>query len=104
MGKDLYDNEPDFRSQVDLCSEILHSQLGLDLRTVLYPSSERRSEVDELLEQTWITQPALFVIEFALASLWMSWGIRPAAMIGHSLGELVAACHSASSRGRRLRW
>jgi acyl transferase domain-containing protein/thioesterase domain-containing protein len=94
MGKDLYDNEADFRSQVDLCSEILHPQLGLDLRTILYPSSQRSPEADELLGQTWITQPALFVIEFALASLWISWGIRPAAMIGHSLGELVAACHS----------
>ncbi len=66
--------------------------LGLDLRTVLYPEAEHTAQAREQLGQTLIAQPALFVIEYALARLWMEWGIRPQAMIGHSLGEYVAAC------------
>ena len=92
MGRELYETEATFREQVDLCAGILKSHLGLDIRDVLYPSDERAAEAAEQLQQTHITQPALFVVEYALAKLWMEWGVRPAAMIGHSIGEYAAAC------------
>ncbi|HLO48201.1 MAG TPA: SDR family NAD(P)-dependent oxidoreductase, partial [Kamptonema sp.] len=90
MGRELYDNEPKFCEQVDLCCELLEPHLGFDLRDVLYPNQEQEQD-DYSLQETAITQPALFVIEYALAHLWMEWGIRPAATIGHSIGEYVAA-------------
>jgi acyl transferase domain-containing protein/aryl carrier-like protein len=92
MGAELYNHEQTFRQQIDRCSELLQPQLGLDLRSLLYPSQENIEEATERLKQTVFTQPALFVIEYALAKLWMSWGVRPRAMIGHSIGEYVAAC------------
>ncbi len=91
MGRQLYDTEPVFREQLDLCAEILTPHLKLDLRPLLYPPPERKDEVQKQLTQTGVAQPALFAIEYALARLWMSWGIQPAAMAGHSLGEYVAA-------------
>ncbi|MBD2355236.1 SDR family NAD(P)-dependent oxidoreductase [Tolypothrix sp. FACHB-123] len=91
MGKELYQTEAIFQEQVDLCCQLLQPHLGLDLRSVIYPQ-ENESPVAEKLQQTAIAQPALFVIEYALAKLWMSWGISPSAMIGHSIGEYVAAC------------
>jgi acyl transferase domain-containing protein len=92
MGRGLYDTEATFREQVDLCAGLLQSHLGLDIRDVLYPSSENDEAAAEQLKQTQLTQPALFVIEYALAKLWMEWGLSPAAMIGHSIGEYAAAC------------
>ncbi|MEH2074240.1 MAG: type I polyketide synthase, partial [Nostoc sp.] len=92
MGKELYQTEPIFQEQVDLCCELLQPDLGLDLRSLIYPSESESKGTAEKLQQTDITQPALFVIEYALAQLWMSWGISPQAMIGHSIGEYVAAC------------
>ena len=92
MARELYQVEPDFREQVDRCSELLRPHLGLDLRDVLYPSAEQEEEAGQRLQQTALAQPALFVIEYALARLWMAWGVRPQAMIGHSIGEYVAAC------------
>lgn len=92
MGADLYRHEPAFRKHVDHCSDLLVQHLGFDLRAVLYPDEENTPEAEAQITQTAITQPALFVIEYALAQLWMEWGIRPAAMIGHSIGEYVAAC------------
>jgi acyl transferase domain-containing protein/acyl carrier protein len=94
MGLELYRIESKFREQVDHCSEILKPRLGFDLRNVLYPSEEQTESATEKLNQTLVTQPALFVIEYALATLWIEWGIRPQAMIGHSIGEYVAACLS----------
>ena len=91
MGRDLYAAEPRFREQVDLCCERLRPLLGLDLRELLF-AAEDDDEAAERLGQTRFTQPALFVIEHALARLWMSWGIAPKAMMGHSIGEYVAAC------------
>lgn len=85
MGGGLYDQNPAYRSAFDNCAEILAEPLGLDLRqAVLHDPSARLSE-------TWLTQPALFATEYALACMWADRGIRPAAMIGHSLGEYVAA-------------
>jgi acyl transferase domain-containing protein/thioesterase domain-containing protein/acyl carrier protein len=92
MTRELYEVEPTFRRQVDVCSEVLSPLLGQDLRQLLYPESNRAGEVVDQLGQTAFSQPALFVIEYALAQLWMEWGVRPQAMIGHSIGEYVAAC------------
>lgn len=94
MGKALYEEETLFREIVDKCSELLRPELGLDLKKVLYPVDDKREESAELLNETWITQPALFVVEYALARLLLSWGVRVDAMIGHSIGEYVAACLS----------
>jgi len=88
----LYMGEPTFQVQVDMCSEFLKPYLGLDLRDVLYPTPANREHAEQMLIHTAVTQPALFVVEYALASLWMEWGIYPQAMIGHSIGEYVAAC------------
>ncbi|MEG4499157.1 beta-ketoacyl synthase N-terminal-like domain-containing protein [Microcoleus sp. F10-C6] len=92
MSLELYQVEPTFREQIDLCSEILKPHLGIDLRDVLYPTEAQAEAATNQLKQTAITQPALFAIEYALAKLWMSWGVHPKAMIGHSIGEYVAAC------------
>jgi acyl transferase domain-containing protein len=92
MGRELYETEPVFREQIDICAEKLRPHLSLDLRTLLYPPPQEAAAVAEKLTQTANAQPALFTIEYALARLWMSQGIEPAAMIGHSIGEYVAAC------------
>jgi acyl transferase domain-containing protein/acyl carrier protein len=94
MGLELYRVEAAFREQIDFCAEILKPHLGLDLRDVLYPDEKRIDEATRRLTQTSMTQPALFAIEYALAKLLAEWGIRPRAMIGHSIGEYVAACLS----------
>jgi amino acid adenylation domain-containing protein len=92
MGRDLYQTETQFRSDIDACSEILTRHLGFDLRDVLYAGAFWPGISTSDLQKTEIAQPALFVIEYALARLWMAWGVKPEAMIGHSIGELVAAC------------
>ena len=91
MARELYEMEPTFREHLDLCAEQLIPHLNLDLREVLYPSAAGEAEAARLLGQTFLTQPALFSIEYALAQLWMSWDVMPSAMIGHSIGEYVAA-------------
>lgn len=92
MGLEIYQSEQFFREQVDLCAKYLEPVLGLDLRCILYPGKGQEAEAVQKLNQTAFAQPALFVIEYALAKLWMSWGLYPKAMIGHSIGEYVAAC------------
>jgi len=92
MAYELYQTEPTFREEVDKCSDYLKPHLGLELRQILYPSKEQIAEATQQIDQTAITQIVLFVIEYALAKLWMSYGIHPEAMIGHSIGEYVAAC------------
>jgi len=92
MGRELYQNELIFSKQIDTCSDILRPLLNLDLRNVLYPEKGKEEDAALQLQQTRITQPALFVIEYALASLWMRWGLHPDVMIGHSIGEYTAAC------------
>jgi acyl transferase domain-containing protein len=92
MGYELYQQEKLFRKHIDRCSDILLTHMGLDLRNILYPGDSETDEVAMQLTQTAIAQPALFTIEYALAKLWMSWGVVPEAMIGHSVGEYVAAC------------
>jgi acyl transferase domain-containing protein len=92
MGKRLYETEPLFRETIDACARVLVPEIGIDLRGILYPADADREAATAKLTQTAITQPALFAIEYALAKLWMSWGVEPDAMIGHSIGEYVAAC------------
>ena len=92
MTRELYEVEPTFREHVDFCSEFLQPLLGQDLRQLLYPRSDQSGAIADQLGQTAFSQPALFAIEYALAQLWMEWGVRPQAMIGHSVGEYVAAC------------
>jgi amino acid adenylation domain-containing protein len=94
MGRDLYLQEPVFRETVDQCAEILKPLLDVDLRTILYPQEGKEEECASLLNQTGIAQPALFTIEYATARQWMAWGISPDVMVGHSIGEYVAACIS----------
>ncbi|NOX88826.1 MAG: SDR family oxidoreductase [Calditrichaeota bacterium] len=94
MAKDLYRFEPTFKATVDQCAEILKPLLQLDLRDLIYPEPQKTDWATETLNQTQYTQPALFVIEYALARQWMEWGVQPAAMVGHSIGEYVAACLS----------
>jgi acyl transferase domain-containing protein/acyl carrier protein len=85
MGKVLYETQPTFRKTLDKCDEILQPYLEHSLLSVLF-------EDNSLLHQTAYTQPALFALEYALAQLWIAWGIVPDAVMGHSLGEYVAAC------------
>ena len=92
MACELYEAEPAFRQVCDRCFTLLQPHLEFDLRQVVYSDEANREQAAQQLRQTAIAQPALFVIEYALAQLWMSWGVQPAAMIGHSIGEYVAAC------------
>eukprot|EP01052_Picozoa_sp_SAG31_P007897 SAG31_NODE_386_length_16407_cov_24.639686_2_plen_2943_part_00 len=88
MGKKLYETFSVFRDQIDECAKLLKPHVDRDLLGVLFPS-----EGDEqLIHSTVYTQPALFSFEFALAKLYMSWGVEAAAVVGHSVGEYVAAC------------
>lgn len=88
MGRQLYETEPTFRLHLDRCHEILAPLLEKPLLEVLYPKPGMNSPLDETI----YTQPALFALEYALAELWKSWGIEPSIVIGHSIGEYVAAC------------
>lgn len=92
MAAGLYDSEPVFRREFDACAEALRPQLGIDIRALVFAGEADREDADRQLAETSITQPVLFATEYALARLWMHWGITPAAMIGHSLGEYTAAC------------
>ncbi|MEK0193767.1 acyltransferase domain-containing protein, partial [Microcoleus anatoxicus] len=89
MGRELYETQPIFRQALDRCQEILNAigKQEKSLLSVLYQSAD-----SSLLEQTAYTQPALFALEYALASMWKSWGLEPTVVIGHSVGEYVAAC------------
>jgi amino acid adenylation domain-containing protein len=92
MARELYETEPDFAREVDGCVELLKPHIHLDLRDILFPQETSKESAARQLERTEFAQPALFIIEYALARLWMSWGVTPQAMMGHSVGEYVAAC------------
>ena len=92
MGRGLYETEPSFREDVDRCAEILVPHLELDLRDLLFPPDPTDPLAAQALQETAITQPALFTISWACARLWRRWGVQPAAMLGHSIGEYAAAC------------
>ncbi len=92
MGRELYEQEPYFRSILEQCEAIASPLIGRSLLGLLYPAPEAATpEAEALLAATEYTQPLLFAIEYGLAQLWRHWGIEPEALIGHSVGELVAA-------------
>ena len=91
MGKQLYEREPVFRQTIDHCDSILHPDLDRSLLEILYPKVKEPGSTSHLLDKTAYNQPALFAIEYALYKLWESWGVRPVAVMGHSLGEYIAA-------------
>jgi acyl transferase domain-containing protein len=86
MGRELYQAEPEFHKWFDRCATLVEPWLGRDLREVVF------AEGEGVLDQTRFAQPAIFSFSYALAKLWQSWGVHPAAMLGHSVGEFVAAC------------
>ncbi len=88
MGRQLYDTCVTFRQTLDRCAKALGGTLDRPLLEVLYPAEGRPSPLD----QTAYTQPALFALEYALAETWRAWGVVPSAVLGHSVGEFVAAC------------
>ncbi|MBE9170244.1 type I polyketide synthase [Pleurocapsales cyanobacterium LEGE 06147] len=95
MGRQLYQTQPTFRAALERCEEILRPYLDLPLLEILYPDSNSTNPKSTIpnskLDQTAYTQPAIFALEYALYQLWLSWGIVPTAVMGHSLGEYVAA-------------
>ncbi len=86
MGRQLYETQPTFRDAIDRCDEILSPQIKRSLVALLF------SQDGDGLDQTANTQPALFALEYALTELWQSWGVIPDVVMGHSVGEVVAAC------------
>jgi amino acid adenylation domain-containing protein len=92
MGQQLYASEPIFRDAIDACAMGLTPILGLDIRNLMFAPAEEADAASEQLKQTMFTQPAIFCVEYAMAKLWLHWGIRPTAVIGHSVGEFTAAC------------
>ena len=87
MGYQLYQTQPTFRQALDRCAEILQPYLKTSLTDILYPDSQSPSPLNETI----YTQPAIFALEYALAQMWLDWGIVPDAVMGHSVGEYVAA-------------
>lgn len=91
MGRELYENSSVFRETINKCDEILSTFRTTSLKEILYPAQNINAFNLSILNQTAYTQPALFAIEYALAQLWQSWGIKPDIVMGHSVGEYVAA-------------
>ncbi|MGW3964210.1 type I polyketide synthase [Amycolatopsis sp. NPDC005003] len=85
MGRALYERYPEFRARLDECDRLFARHLGLSIRDLMFDADADR------LERTEFAQPALFAVEYATAKLWLSWGIEPSVLIGHSIGEVVAA-------------
>ncbi|MDK1314045.1 SDR family NAD(P)-dependent oxidoreductase [Pseudoalteromonas ardens] len=90
MAHALYQKETVFRDAFNQCAALFKPQLGLDLASIIYTSDAQDLRINE----TRYTQPALFAVEYALAQQWLHWGVKPDAMIGHSIGEYVCACVS----------
>ncbi|HEY7485972.1 MAG TPA: beta-ketoacyl synthase N-terminal-like domain-containing protein [Streptosporangiaceae bacterium] len=93
MGRELYETEPEFRAALDHCAELAAPHLDRPLLDVLFAGEDSGE-----LHQTAYTQPALFAVEYAMARLWRSWGVQPVAVLGHSVGEYVAACEAGALR------
>jgi len=109
MAQGLYERAPAFRAAFDECAELLRPLLGIDIRHIVYPEGREPGPAtnpkagldlkamllgvqgEARIEQTRLAHPVLFAVEYALAQQWLAWGVRPAALIGHSLGEYVAA-------------
>ncbi|MEL6494606.1 MAG: type I polyketide synthase [Cyanobacteria bacterium J06623_7] len=93
MGYELYQTQPVFRQTLENCSEILQQYLDCSLLEVLYKElpSATSPHPSEQLNETVYTQPAIFALEYALAQMWLDWGVKPSILLGHSVGEYVAA-------------
>jgi acyl transferase domain-containing protein/acyl carrier protein len=94
MGLELYQNIPDFKECVDYCANLLKPIIGIDIRTVIFPSDGDYEKSKKEIEDTYITQPAIFIISYALANTLQNYGVKPDKLIGHSVGEYVAAAIS----------
>jgi polyketide synthase PksJ len=94
MALGLYNSEPEFKTHLDKCFEILHNYTGVDLKSALYHEENRREESILNLKQEHIGAELTFAVEYAMARLWMSWGIYPKSMMGLGVGEIIAACLS----------
>ncbi|WP_439519436.1 type I polyketide synthase [Hydrogenophaga sp.] len=92
MARELYATEPIFQDWMDRGLEILQRQLDYDIRALWLPDAERQAEAVEKLKRPSVQLPLIMIVEYALAQLWMSWGVKPAALVGHSMGENTAAC------------
>jgi amino acid adenylation domain-containing protein len=92
MGRELYRSEPEYRRWMDRCCDLFRPHLDRDLREILFPPPGQEALAGEALRDTGYTQPAMFATEYALARWWTSVGVKPAAVIGHSIGEYVGAC------------
>ena len=92
MTGEIHREQRVFRDALDACAESLRPLLDADIRDLLYRRDGRAEAAAAPLDQTRFTQPVLFAVEYALAQQWRAWGVEPAAMLGHSVGEYVAAC------------
>lgn len=92
MGRPLYEAQPPFRLAAERCEELLRPHLDRPLLSVLYPDASHREEASALLDEMAYAQPAQFVVQYALTELWRTWGVEPAVVVGHSVGEYAAAC------------
>ncbi len=92
MAAGIYRCEPTFREEMQRCAQMLQPHLGFDILDVIYPASGSADVVAARLDDTALAQPAIFAVEYALARLWQEWGLTPQVMLGHSIGEYVAAC------------
>ena len=92
MARDLYETEPVFQEWIDRGFEVLQPKLDYDIRAVWLPEPADLAAATERLKQPSVQLPLIMIVEYALAQLWMSWGVTPAALVGHSMGENTAAC------------
>ena len=92
MARDLYDTEPVFRDWMDKGLDILQPKLDYDVRSIWLPEEGDIAKADHRLKTPSVQLPLIMIVEYALAQMWMSWGVKPQALIGHSMGENTAAC------------
>lgn len=91
MARDLYETEPVFAEWMDRGLDHLQAQLDYDIRALWLPEPGEKMAAETKLKQPSVQLPLIMIVEFALAQLWMSWGVKPAALVGHSMGENTAA-------------
>lgn len=92
MARDLYEVEPVFADWMDRGLAHLEGKIDYDLRALWLPEPGAEAAADEALKQPSVQLPLIMITEYALAQLWISWGVKPAALVGHSMGENTAAC------------
>lgn len=92
MARGLYATEPVFQDWMDRGLDILQKRLDYDIRALWLPEPDRHTQAVERLKRPSVQLPLIMIVEHALAQLWMSWGVKPTALVGHSMGENTAAC------------